>query len=170
MPNESNMSKPGRELNVENFKNLGRHNIAQFYNERLFPRFNNELEDAYKHLQLFSASHKAPEGYNKVIELAHQIIQQFSIHTTKEIKMLMVSSIQDKEKIAAEKKELLKEHRIIQSLFEELNKLSISLRSIPEMPSTFRLADARFNNLRQDFSLLFFLEEEYLFPRLLPTN
>ncbi|CAN5229837.1 hypothetical protein BH09BAC5_BH09BAC5_12430 [soil metagenome] len=165
---KSTMAPSGKILTVDNFKNLGKHNLSRFYKERLFPKLNAELAEACRQMEMVSNSGSTPDGYDEAINTSKEILKLFSVHSTHELKFISQISATDSqiETIQVEISKIKKEHKKIQSLFEKLTDIANKFRLIPGISPYVKLADAHFSNLKQDFALLFFLEEEYLFPRL----
>lgn len=136
---------------------------------------------ATANLQLETA-HKL-EPLEEELEFAWVLLKEmkknFLQHIEKEKQLLfpLFSATKKRQRIQDEENELedfignLKaEHMVLKKQISAIRKATKNYTTEPTHTPSHKLAYAQLNNLEQDFNRLFFVEEEYLFPRALRLN
>jgi iron-sulfur cluster repair protein YtfE (RIC family) len=145
--------------------------------------FHNEMKETFEtvNLQLTTAYNLEPR--EEELEFAcvtmKQTEKKFVEHIEKEEQLLFpLFSISKKRKnnsadgIDLEEfiDGLRSEHNWIRQQIGQIRKATNNYKSEPAFTPSHKLAYAQLNDLEQDFTRLFFIEEEYLFPRALKIH
>ncbi len=160
------MNLQSGELNFENYKNLGLPDLEQFYTLRIVPHLNTTIETACALLETKPGEHGDAEQYMLACRLARQFLQTYNDHSTKQLSKFAAMRAKQSDHVLSDVPKLLESHKEMCQLLDQINELSEKCNNSQACSPLQKLGYAHINNLRQDVSRLFFLEEEYLFPRL----
>jgi DNA-binding transcriptional MerR regulator len=159
-----------KELSVDHFRKLGLSDLEQLYTLKIIPFMQSSLETACLLLESDQEGKEIPAQRQKGIALAKKLLSLYSDHTVKEASLITALRTRQIKRESAEMAEkiahLKKAHQQMRICLDQLNALSEKCSASDECTSLHKLGFAHLNNLGQDISRLFFLEEEYLFPRL----
>ncbi|MDQ3110608.1 MAG: hypothetical protein M3R17_12005 [Bacteroidota bacterium] len=159
-----------RMLSVENYKKCGLAELERLCSKKIFPGLNKMLETTSELLESIPDDHRNPEEHAALTKHVHELLELCKDHNAKEIMLINSFRTGKKQKNSSKASEvipkLVNDHRRLQNLFQRLEQLSDQYGNNSKQTSLHRLVYARINNARQDMARMFFLEEEYLFPRL----
>lgn len=154
------------ELSVENYKKLGFRDLEQLYMRKIIPYLNKSLETAFTLLESKPEGKDIPGQHIVAGILAREFLLAYNNYSAKEITLFSALRARQTDKVLIDIPQLVESHQHMLHLLEQIDKLSEQCTNSQSCSPLHKLGYAHINNLRQDVSRLFFLEEEYLFPRL----
>ncbi len=154
------------ELSFENYKKLGLPDLERFYALRIIPHLNTTMEAACALLESKPGEKGTAEQYVVVCSLARQFMKEYNEHSSKQLIMFEAQRTKQTDHVNIDVPKLLESHQQMCRILDQINELSEKGINSQAYSPMQKLGYAHINNLRQDVSRLFFLEEEYLFPRL----
>lgn len=164
------MNLAEREFNADQYKKLGLGDLEQLYTARITPFMVNSLETACLLLESETDEDEARAKNRAIISLARKLLATYTEHSRREVSLIAALRTRQikrgSDKIIAEIHALKEGHRQIRNYFEQLNAFSEKCNAAESCDALHKLGFAHINNIAQDISRIFFLEEEYLFPRL----
>jgi iron-sulfur cluster repair protein YtfE (RIC family) len=160
------MNMPERELSVENYKKLGLGDLEELYAVRVIPYLAKRLETIRVMLAPAQDKKDTMEQHALLVLYTQQFIQLYNSHTEKEMALLSALRTRQTGKALADVPQLLEGHREMRRLLMQISDVAEQCLNLNGCSSLQKLGYAHINNFRQDITRLFFLEEEYLFPRL----
>lgn len=159
------MNQQNRELSVENYKKLGLRDLEQLYTLKIVPHLNKSLDTICTLLKSDVVEKKVGKYHSRAVSLMNQFTQLYRTHSTTELTILTALLARQENDLSVSVAELKESHRQMRKLLEQVSELAEQCTLSPDCSSLHKLGYAYTNNLMQDISRLFFLEEEYLFPR-----
>ncbi|MEO5643729.1 MAG: hypothetical protein ABIQ40_02405 [Bacteroidia bacterium] len=166
------MNFSGELLNAEKYKRLGLKELEQLYKNTIFPHLNNGIETTCELFESIRDEDKFREDGAIALSLIQEVHQLYNAHYINVTQLLtfFIEKNVNRESAVSQLTipQLISDHHRIQDVFKTINRLSNQLGNDFQRTSLHRLAYAHINNISQDVARVFFLEEEYLFPRLFP--
>ena len=165
-----------RIMNSREFEKLNGSDLLHLISTEFHAGMREKLETV--NMQLATADRCEPENEELEFTLAtlKSINEKFLEHVGKEERLLfpLISIARKKESVESEKKnvaefivELKKEHNWLKNQLQLIRKATNDYQCQINSSPSHKLAYAQLHDLEQDFNRAFFVEEEYLFPRLL---
>lgn len=160
------MNLQERELSVDNYRKLGLRDLEQLYTNRIIPHINESLT-SISTLMNSGLEVKAITGLHaQATELLEQFVQVYTNHSAKEVTLISMLLNRKPAKLADLIPQLKDSHAQMRRLLTQISELGVECDKLHSCSYLHKLGYAYVSNLSQDISRLFFLEEEYLFPRL----
>jgi iron-sulfur cluster repair protein YtfE (RIC family) len=163
---KTDMHLQDRELSVDNYRKLNLRDLEQLYALRIVPHLNKSLDTICTLLKSNDQQKETPEYHARATALVQQFTQLCMSHSSKEMVILSALRTHQANDLSTPILELKKNHQEMRQILHQVSELTAQANGSPGCSALHRLGYAYLNNLRQDISRLFFLEEEYLFPRL----
>lgn len=160
------MNLQERELSVENYRKLGLRDLEQLYTTKIIPHINESLTSISTLMKSGAEVKVVPGLHAQATELLEQFVQVYTNHSAKEVTLIAMLLNRKSEKLADVIPQLKESHSQMRRLLMQIGELGVECDKLHTCSYLHKLGYAYVNNLRQDISRLFFLEEEYLFPRL----
>jgi iron-sulfur cluster repair protein YtfE (RIC family) len=160
------MNLQERELSVDNYRKLGLRDLEQLYTLRIIPHVTKSLATICTLLRSGWDEHEIPEYLIHSTKLMQQFVQAYTDHSSKEVTLLSMLLNRQADTLSVVIPQLKESHNQMRQLLKQVSELGGACDNSGSCSSLHKLGYAYINNLRQDISRLFFLEEEYLFPRL----
>jgi iron-sulfur cluster repair protein YtfE (RIC family) len=160
------MNLQERELSVDNYRKLGFRDLEQLYTLRIIPHVTKSLITISSLLKSTWGEKEIPECHHRATFLVEQFIQLYIDHSTKEVTLLSLLLNRHGDTLSVVIPQLKESHTQMRQVLSHVSELALECDRNYSCSSLHKLGYAHINNLRQDISRLFFLEEEYLFPRL----
>ena len=163
------MNLAEKEFNADQYKKLGLGDLEKLYTIRITPFLDSSLETACLLLESESDEAGSPEKNRAVTSLARKLLASYTEHSRREISLITALRTRQikrgSDKMMAEIHRLKEGHRQIRNYFEQLNAYSEKCNASESCNALHKLGFAHINNIAQDISRIFFLEEEYLLNR-----
>lgn len=163
-------------MNTTDYSEMKASELAKLIREECVPGINDSFESILVHLRSAHVVEPKEEEVNYILQHIERIYREFKTHADKEdIHLLPVKHLlytDDHHKDAAAKKILddcTREHAHFRNEIRNIHKLSESFHCEVSASPSHKLAYAELGVLEQDMQRLFFIEEQYLFPKLRKT-
>jgi len=160
------MHLPEKELSVENYKKLGLRDLEQLYTVQVIPHLNKSIETINTLLGSEPGTTKTSEENKLAVSITRKFLVLYNNHAEKEIQLLSNLGTRHTDKVLTDIPKLIKSHKQLLQMLEQISELAEQRVDSESYSPLHKLGHAHIHNLKQDIARLFFLEEEYLFPRL----
>jgi iron-sulfur cluster repair protein YtfE (RIC family) len=160
------MNLPEKELSVENYKKLSLGDLEELYERRVIPYLEKSLQTICAMLESEQNNKEIREQQQLMIVLTQEFTQLYTIHSEKELAFLSALRTRQTGKALSNVSPLVENHVQMRRLLTRIIDVAEQCLKLNDCSSVQKLGYAHINNFQQDITRLFFLEEEYLFPRL----
>lgn len=162
--------KSGAELRKANIRDVL--NELELY---MRPRIKEAVEVAQEQLHVAEKITPDDTTLQSVLQIVRDLKSSLHTHITKEDRLLYplirnASSGTGGAEIKAFVQEMISEHSALKESLAQLRRATADYNSLPKASPSQRLAFAQLNVLEQDLNMMFYVEEEYLFPKITYTK